>query len=32
MPESYEEKNVYIHFDGINYRADVWLNGHLIAV
>jgi beta-galactosidase/beta-glucuronidase len=29
-PEKKGEK-VWLNFDGINYRADVWLNGHQIA-
>ena len=24
-------RRVWLHFDGINYRANVWLNGHAIA-
>lgn len=26
-PESFKEKQVWLEFDGINYRAEVWLNG-----
>jgi exo-1,4-beta-D-glucosaminidase len=26
-----EEEHYWLHFGGINYRADVWLNGHKIA-
>src|SRR5450631_2797085 len=29
IPESYTGKQLWMNFDGINYRADVWLNGHL---
>ncbi len=25
------KKNVWLNFDGINYRADVWINGNQIA-
>ncbi len=31
LPESYRGKQVWLHFDGINYRATIWLNGHEIA-
>jgi hypothetical protein len=31
IPESYTGKQLWLNFDGINYRADVWLNGHEIA-
>lgn len=31
VPEEMSEKNLVLHFDGINYRANVWLNGKLIA-
>jgi exo-1,4-beta-D-glucosaminidase len=30
-PASYAEKTVWLNFKGINYRANVWLNGKLIA-
>jgi len=30
-PEDYAGKTVWLHFDGINYRASVWLNGQQIA-
>ena len=26
-----QEQRFWLHFGGINYRADVWLNGHKIA-
>lgn len=32
LPESYKGRKLCLNFDGINYRADVWLNGHKIAV
>jgi len=31
LSESYRGKKIWLNFDGINYRADVWLNGHKIA-
>jgi hypothetical protein len=31
LPASYQGQVVWLHLDGINYRADVWLNGQQIA-
>ncbi len=31
LPAEYREKTAWLHFDGINYRANVWLNGQKIA-
>ncbi len=31
VPGSYSGKSVWLNFRGINYRADVWLNGKQIA-
>jgi exo-1,4-beta-D-glucosaminidase len=31
VPETYRGKSVWLHLDGINYRAAVWLNGQQIA-
>ncbi len=31
LPGSYSGKQICLNFDGINYRADVWLNGNMIA-
>lgn len=31
VPKGWEGKYITLHFDGINYEADVWLNGKLIA-
>jgi len=31
LPDSYQQKAVWLHFDGINYRANIWLNGQKIA-
>ncbi|GAB6012783.1 glycosyl hydrolase 2 galactose-binding domain-containing protein [Viscerimonas tarda] len=27
IPDSYQDKNIWLNFDGINYEADVWVNG-----
>ena len=31
VPTSYQGKAVWLEFDGINYRANIWLNGKQIA-
>lgn len=31
LPGSFKGKKLWLNFDGINYRADVWLNGNKIA-
>jgi exo-1,4-beta-D-glucosaminidase len=31
VPASAGGKQVWLHFGGINYRANLWVNGHLIA-
>ena len=31
VPPSYKGKTVWLHFDGINFRANIWLNGREIA-
>jgi exo-1,4-beta-D-glucosaminidase len=31
LPEKFEERHIWLHFSGINYRANIWLNGHLVA-
>ncbi len=31
LSEEQADKTVHLHFDGINYKANVWLNGALIA-
>lgn len=31
LPASYRDKNVWLNFDGINFRANIWLNGQQIA-
>jgi exo-1,4-beta-D-glucosaminidase len=31
LPESYKGKTIWLDFGGINYRANIWLNGKQIA-
>jgi exo-1,4-beta-D-glucosaminidase len=31
LPPDYKDRNVWLHFNGINYRANIWLNGHKVA-
>src|SRR6266404_1071770 len=31
LPEGYRDQNIWLHLDGINFRANVWLNGKQIA-
>jgi exo-1,4-beta-D-glucosaminidase len=31
LPTSYRGQQIWLHFDGINFRANVWLNGKLVA-
>ena len=31
LPENIKEKKLTLHLDGINYKANVWLNGHQVA-
>lgn len=31
VPDEFNGKNIWLLFDGINYRADVWLNGHQLG-
>ena len=31
IPSGFEDKKVWIQFDGINYIADIWLNGHQLG-
>jgi len=31
IPARYEGRAVFLHFDGINYRANIWLNGIRVA-
>ncbi|RGX77738.1 glycoside hydrolase family 2 protein [Bacteroides stercorirosoris] len=31
VPESFKGKHVWLQLDGINYRAEVWVNGNLLS-
>ena len=31
VPKDFKGKKVWIQFDGINYLADIWLNGHKLG-
>ena len=31
LPENFHDRQVWLHFGGINNRANIWLNGHQIA-
>jgi len=31
VPASYKSKTIWLNFNGINYRANIWLNGKQIA-
>jgi exo-1,4-beta-D-glucosaminidase len=31
LPADYQTKTVWLHFDAVNYSANVWLNGRQIA-
>ncbi len=31
LPAEFNGSNIWLHFDGINFRANVWLNGQQIA-
>ena len=31
LPQSYEGKIVWLNVEGINYRAEVWVNGHMVG-
>jgi exo-1,4-beta-D-glucosaminidase len=31
VPVSHRGKNIWLHLDGINFRANIWLNGQQIA-
>ena len=30
VPTDYKEKQIWMHVEGINYRAEVWVNGNLL--
>ena len=31
LAQEYRNRTVWLHFDGINYRANIWLNGRKLA-
>lgn len=31
LPSTYTQKTAWLHFDGITYRANIWLNGRRLA-
>ena len=31
IPKDYKDKNVWLQIDGINYRAEIWVNGNLLS-
>lgn len=31
VPESFKGKTIWLQLDGINYRAEVWVNGNLLS-
>jgi exo-1,4-beta-D-glucosaminidase len=31
LPAGYRDRNIWLHFDGVNFRANIWLNGKQIA-
>src|ERR1035437_7439674 len=31
LPDEYKGKILWLGFDGVNYRANVWMNGHQVA-
>jgi exo-1,4-beta-D-glucosaminidase len=31
IPANYKDKNVWLQVDGINYRAEIWVNGNLVS-
>lgn len=31
VPQSFKGKTVWLQLDGINYRAEVWVNGNLLS-
>jgi len=31
LPATYRDRNIWLHFDGVNFRANIWLNGKQIA-
>ncbi|MDX6558377.1 MAG: exo,4-beta-D-glucosaminidase, partial [Blastocatellia bacterium] len=31
LPAGYRDQNIWLHLDGVNFRANIWLNGKQIA-
>ncbi len=31
IPENFKEKNTWLQIDGINYRAEIWVNGTMVT-
>jgi exo-1,4-beta-D-glucosaminidase len=31
LPQEYTSRSIWLDFDGINYKANIWLNGQMIA-
>lgn len=31
LPKDFKGKNIWVNFHSINYQANIWLNGHLVA-
>ena len=31
LPAGYRDKNIWLHLPSVNYKANIWLNGHLVA-
>ena len=31
VPAGFKDKNIWLQLDGINYRAEVWVNGNLVS-
>lgn len=31
VPDSFQNRRIWLEPEGINYRAEVWVNGHLIG-
>lgn len=31
VPASYKDKNIWLNFDGINYNAEIWVNGKYVG-
>ena len=31
VPANFKDKNVWLQIDGVNYRAEIWVNGNLLS-